>query len=292
MQAVKTSKSSANINKLFSKRKGELKIMACRSAYKRQTNNIERVENKTQPAPKSNPVERLLFGADSSFRADTLLQNNIDHFEWIVRNKIYPNFTGRKIVGENALTKQEINFIHSKGCKIAPIYSDNTPKNSEEAGAVLAKKINLVAFELGIPRGTAIFLEISESEELTRGFLKGFAASLLEEGYTPAFRANTDARYIFDRQFCRGMMTDRDIFEKCIIWAVSPTVREYDGMTTSHLIHPDRWKPFAPSCIKRKDIAIWQYGKNCHAIDDDNGEETTFNLDLVINAQIIVEKMF
>ena len=80
--------------------------MACRNAYKRQTNNFSHAQGRAQSAPQTRPVERLLFGADSSFRADTLLQNNIDHFEWIVRNKIYPNFIGRKIVGENALTKQ------------------------------------------------------------------------------------------------------------------------------------------------------------------------------------------
>ena len=266
--------------------------MACRNAYRRQSHNPARAQSRPQSAARVKPVERLLFGADSNVRADILLQNNIDHFEWIVRNKIYPNFLGRNIVGENALTKQEINFIHSKGCKIAPICSDNTPKNSEEAGAVLAKKINVTAFELGIPKGTAIFLEIRENEELTRGFLKGFAASLLEEGYTPAFKANTDAKYVFDRHFSRGMLSDRDIFEKCLIWAVSPTAKEYDSMTTSHLIHPDNWKPFAPSCIKRKDIAIWQYGKNCHAIDTDDGEETKFNLDLVRSTQVIIENMF
>ena len=77
-----------------------------------------------------------------------------------------------------------------------------------------------------------------------------------------------------------------------IIWAVSPTVKEYNGITTSHLIHPDNWMPYAPSGLTRAEIAIWQYGVECHPIEDDMGKVTTFNLDLVRNEQVIVEKMF
>ena len=120
----------------------------------------------------------------------------------------------------------------------------------------------------------------------------GFAKTLIAEGYTPAFKANTDAAYSFDREFSRGMQTNKDVFDKCLIWAVSPTIAEYDGITTTHLIHPDNWTPYAPSGITRKDIAIWQYGKNCHPIEDDSGKLVTFNLNLVRNEQIIVEKMF
>ena len=77
-----------------------------------------------------------------------------------------------------------------------------------------------------------------------------------------------------------------------MVWAVAPTLKEYEGMTDSHLIHPDLWKPYAPSGIARNDIAIWQYGKNCHPIGDDSGKMTTFNLNLIRNEQVIIEKMF
>ena len=63
-------------------------------------------------------------------------------------------------------------------------------------------------------------------------------------------------------------------------------------MTTTHLIHPDNWMPFAPSGIKRKDIAVWQYGKSCHPIADDHDTEATFNINLVRNEKVIIEKMF
>ena len=143
-----------------------------------------------------------------------------------------------------------------------------------------------------LPLSSAIFLEIGENENATRDFMRGFASMLLNEGFTPGFKANTDAVFDFDREYSRGMQTDKDVFEKCLIWAVSPSLAEFDRVTTTHLIHPDNWTPFAPSGITRQDIAIWQYGKNCHPIADDSGKETTFNVNLVRDAKIIIEKMF
>ena len=122
--------------------------------------------------------------------------------------------------------------------------------------------------------------------------MKGFAQGLMSQGYTPAFMANTDAKFDFDHEFSRGLQTDREVFEKCIIWAVAPSLAEYERVTTTHLIHPDNWHPYAPSGITRADIAVWQYGKNCHPIHDDAGVETTFNVDLVRNVNIILDKMF
>ena len=268
--------------------------MACRNAYKTNNFIIEADESQSSISEPlvAKSVSRLLFGVDSKIQANDHLQNNIEEFEWVVRNKIYPNFYGRYLTGENCLTKDEIKFLHRKGCKIAAIYADNGEMRTEEQGIILAKKIDIRALELGIPEGTAIFLEIGENEGVSRDFMRGFAKALMAEGFTPGFKANTDAKFAFDREFSRGMQTDKDIFKKCLIWAISPTVKEYNGITTSHLIHPDNWTPYAPSGITRADIAIWQYGRECHPIEDDKGKPVTFNLDLVRNEYVIIEKMF
>ena len=266
--------------------------MSCRDAYIKRKIITEKAENKNQPITAEKTVTRLLFGIDTKIETDDLLQNNITQFEWAVRNKIYPNFVGRNINGENSLNREEIKFLHSKGCKIALIYSAEGEKKSEEQGKLLAKKIDIRAIELGIPEGVAVFLEIRENETATRDFMLGFAKGMIAAGYTPAFKANTDATYSFDREFSRGMQTNKDVFSQCLVWAVSPTVVEYDGITTTHLIHPDNWMPYAPSGIKRADIAIWQYGRDCHPIEDDKGKLVTFNLNLVLNEQVIIDKMF
>lgn len=268
--------------------------MACRNAYN-ATYFVEEPEvmqsSVSEPIVTQN-VHQLLFGVDSKIQADDLLQNNIEEFEWVVRNKIYPNFYGRYLTGENCLNADEIKFLHRKGCKIAAIYEDEGKKETEEQGVIVAKKIDARALELKIPEGSVVFLEIDENEVVTRDFMKGFAKTLLTEGYTPGFKANTDAKFSFDREFSGGIQAHRDIFKMCLVWAVAPSVEEYNKMTTTHLIHPDNWMPYAPSGITRNEIAIWQYGKDCHPIEDNDGKTTTFNLNLVRNEQVIIEKMF
>lgn len=235
---------------------------------------------------------RLLFGVNSNIPSNIILQNNLTMFEWVKRNKLYPNFWGRNLTGDNALTEEEIKFLRAKGCKIAAICKDDSAKNTDEEGKKFAKKIVNIAKELGVKQKNAFFLEIEEKSKTNRKYLRGYAKELLSKGYIPGFKANTDAAFDFDRQFCIGMKYDKSIFELCLVWAVAPSIKEYDGISTSHMVHPDQWKPFAPSAITRNDISIWQYGKNCHPIYDDNNNKTTFNIDLVKNDRIIINYMF
>lgn len=267
--------------------------MACRNAYRTKAVKAGYESVKTPITKTEDAIsERLLFGASSRTQTNDLLQNNIEQFEWIVRNKVYPDFYGRYMTGENCLTREEIASLHQNGCKVAAIYSCDDVKQTEQDGRILAKKIDVRALELGIPEGVAIFLELGENERVSTDFMRGFAKALMDEGYTPGFRANTDAKYGFDKEFSRGMRVTPEIFGKCLIWALAPTEKDYDGMTTSHLIHPDKWKPYAPSGITRRDIAIWQYGRNCHPIEDDDGKIVTFDLNLVRNERVIIDKMF
>ena len=237
-------------------------------------------------------VSRLMFGVDSKVKSNTILQNNLTEFEWVVRNKLYPSFWGRYIVGKDALDKDEINFLHHQGCPIAIIYDTSNTDFSEEHGILEAEKAIDCVKELDIPTGTAIFLEISEICNVPCEYMRGYAQTLIDSGYTPGFKANTDAKFTFDREFSIGMQNHKDIFKECLIWAVSPSLTEYDRITTSHLISPDNWKPFAPSSITRRDIAVWQYGKNCHPIEDDNENETTFNVNLIRNDDMFFDKIY
>ncbi len=270
--------------------------MACKGAQEKQTASIA-AESFVEEAVSAETVqqvkeERLLFGVDSKTQVNTKLQNNLTMFEWAVRNKIYPNFWGRNLVGANALTREEIDFLHGMGCKIAAIYTEPGEKLTEEQGQMVAKQVDEFALELGIPEGTAVFLEVKQQEFVSEEFMRGYASVLMSEGFTPGFKANTDAAFDFDREYSRGIQNDKDIFEKCLIWAVSPSLAEYDHVTTTHLIHPDNWMPFAPSGITRQDIAVWQYGKDCHPIYDDADNEVAFNINLVRDENVIIEKMF
>ncbi len=267
--------------------------MACRDAYQANTADVEigLAETSVTDYSAIQNQEQLLFGVDSEMQANDVLQNNLTVFDWVTRNKLYPNFWVRNINGKNCLSREEIEFIHDKGCMVAALYSSNTLMEAEEQGELAAAKAVLKAIELGIPKGTALFLEIPE-EGATREFLLGFAKAVLEDGYVPAFKANTDSECSFDREFSSAKQVDKSVMDKCLIWATAPCLPEYNGITTTHLLHPDQWKPYAPSNTTRNEIAVWQYGVGCHPILDDEGEEVTFNLNLAKDKTMLIRKMF
>lgn len=238
-------------------------------------------------------VDRLIFGVDSHIPANRILQNNLSLFEWVVRNKEYPAFWIRNINGDDALTIEEIEFLHDAACKIVPVYADHTVKNTEESGEQIAEEAIACVSGLGIPRGNVVFVDISDAETITTNFMKGYAATIIKYGYVPGFKANTDSNYsIFNCEYSRGVQIFRELFESCLIWATAPTIKEYNQITTTHFIHPDNWKPYAPSGTRRSDIAIWQYGKNCHEIYDDNDKKAFFDVNLIRNKNIIKNKIF
>ena len=93
--------------------------MACRDAYEASKNEIHQAGAESVPpthdaAEAAASVTGLFFGVDSDVPANELLQNNLTLFEWAVRNKLYPNFWGRSITGEQALTRGEIDFLHDR----------------------------------------------------------------------------------------------------------------------------------------------------------------------------------
>ena len=271
--------------------------MACKDAYEmeiKSMNGVTDVNQKPTIAPEENfhSTGRLLFGVDSEVPSDELLQNNLTEFEWVARNKLYPDFWGRNITGEHRLTKEEIAFLHSKGCRIAAICNGSNTMETEEQGKIQAKKIVLAALELGIPETAAIFLKLDEPVNATEDYMRGYIQEMISEGYTPGFQANTDASYSFDREYSRGMQNHPELFGQSLIWAVKPSLKEYKRVTTTHLIHPDNWGPYAPSGITRDQIAAWQYGRECHPIQNDTGKETFFNVSLVKSEAIILDKMF
>ncbi len=237
-------------------------------------------------------LKTLYFGVNTTTPANTLLQNNISLYSWVTKNKPAPNFWGRNIVGKQALTRYEIEYLHRRGCKVAAIYPLPMNKTKKAHGIAAAEEAAKAATEIGIGRKNAIFCMIGDDSEVTTMFLKGYAQRMLELGYIPAFIANTDANYAFDREFCRGWQTDREIFSQCAVWATSPSLEEFNKITTTHLISPEQWTPFAPSAIKRIDIAVWRYGVDCHPIDTNDGKTTTFDLDLVLDTNVIIKLMF
>ena len=117
--------------------------------------------------------------------ANELLQNNLTLFEWAVRNKLYPNFWGRSITGEQALTRGEIDFLHDQGCRIAAIYRTSEPKETEEQGRLEAAKAALAALALGIPYDTCSLLSRTPGSRSRRTTCADTPTGLCRRGTVP-----------------------------------------------------------------------------------------------------------
>lgn len=243
----------------------------------------------------SSTNETLFFGIDSEFPANMILQNNLSQFEWVLRNQEHPSFWGRYIgSGKNDLTQEEITFLHTKGCRIVPIYNRDRKDrmDTHPQGVIDAKKAYIAATELGITPGVTIFVELDPFADVSSDYLLGYADTLIHDGYIPGFYANTDSNDSdFSHQFSRGCQNNPEIFSQCQIWARAPHLAEFFETMDAHTIVPDKWKPYSPSCLSRSNIAIWQYGVKSHPAYNNDDENVNFNVNILKNSEMMLYSM-
>ena len=109
-----------------------------------------------------------------------------------------------------------------------------------KAGVLPLNYTRVQLLQRDTPRTALLILSLIHIlENVTDAYLKGFAESLIQEGYAPGFCANTDSHYDFDHQFSRGYQNNPEIFGQCLIWAVSPSIPEYYRTTDTHMVYPD-----------------------------------------------------
>ena len=248
--------------------------MACIN-FNNSLNNNKWREVKLDPQKERNIMK--FFGVDTETNVNELLQNNLTLFDWIRKNQGFPYFVGRRINGENALTKDELNYIRDNGSITIPLFKPIT----EMSGKDNARIAIAILEELKMDKGISIYVEL-ETNNVTEEFLQDFANTILADGYVPGFYVDTDSCYNFDRHYSRAYQANEKLMKQCKIWAISPEMEEFFETKNGHNEKPDFWGPFAPSCITKEQISFWQYGKKAHPVNAYNGKRTDFNLNLTI----------
>ena len=74
-------------------------------------------------------MNKIIFGVSSTESANKYLTNGYTVYDWVVRQKCFPSFWGRKILGDNVVTKKEIEFLKERNCKLKLIVGDLTEKS-------------------------------------------------------------------------------------------------------------------------------------------------------------------
>lgn len=199
---------------------------------------------------------KTIYGVLSTTPANKRLKNGYTMYNWVMRQKGFPAFWGRDLRGDAALTPEELDFLRQKDCKIALVIRDLTEAqistNNGTADALAAVE---AAKSMGVPQneGIALLVAIQSPWSINHNWMISFAQTLVANGYTPGFIANTDSskNFNFDRQCSHYVQATADTNGFGAVYgATEPKV---EGV-------PENWEPYAPSALNPEDISLWVCG--------------------------------
>ena len=199
---------------------------------------------------------KIIFGANSTAPANQRLKNGYTLYDWVMRQRCFPAFWGRTLLGENAITAEEVEFLRNKDCKIALVLRDLTEAQiSGINGTEDALRAAEAAKALGVPqnKGIAVFAEIKPDWSINHNWMISFAQTLVANGYTPGFIGNTDSskNFNFDRQCSHYVQATEGVNQfGAVYWATEPKRK---GI-------PQKWVPYCPSALEPEDIHLWARG--------------------------------
>ena len=199
----------------------------------------------------------MIYGVDSVAPANARLTNGYTLFDWVMRMSCYPSFWGRTLLGDMAITNDEIEFLHRKKCKVGFIVHNlSEAEISSDDGIEKAITAVRVAQALRIPqnKGITIFAYINPEWSVNHDWMLSFASRIVKHGYTVGFIGNTDSsiNFNFGRQCSHYVQANNKKWHyPTVYWATEPKLNH----------EPNIWAPYAPSQLLPQDMHLWNYGK-------------------------------
>ena len=201
---------------------------------------------------------KCIFGVCSTAPANKRLKNGYTLYDWVMRKRCFPAFWGRPLLGEQAVTTEELEFLTQKDCRVALMISDLTEAGvSAPSGKKDALRAVNAAKKLGVPQnsGIALFAEIHPEWSINHNWMISFARTVLANGYLPGFIGNTDSsdNFNFDRQCSHYVHATKEQKQfGAIYWATAPKQSKM----------PKEWSPYCPSALKPEEMHLWSPGKS------------------------------
>lgn len=197
------------------------------------------------------------FGVRSATPANKRLKNGYTLYDWVMRQKCFPDFWGRSISGADRLTEDELAFLRERGCKILLVMDELTEQGvSRMNGADDALRAVEVATALGVPQhqNIAIFADIKPDWSVNHNWMISFAQMLSANGYIPGFIGNTDSskNFNFDRQCSHFVQATGNVGNYGAIYMATEPKLD---------VAPEVWEPFCPSALEPENMSLWVCGK-------------------------------
>jgi hypothetical protein len=171
-----------------------------------------------------------------------------------------PKYWGRylsEVEGvSEGLTKKEIQFIHSKGMKLLPIFNFFDNAAGYEKGKIIGRNAIYHARRLGIPKDKVIFANIERYYDVDEAFIRGWVESLFSTGYRPGF-FHDSVEGGFARTYCEAVQNNKQVALQAILWSAEPET----GVTTER--KAPSYNPASPPC--KANVWAWQYGRNAES---------------------------
>ena len=199
---------------------------------------------------------KTIFGVSSATPSNKKLKNGYTMYDWVKIQKSFPEFWGRNISGQDAITESEMEFLRKKDCKVFLIFDQLTEQNvsvcdgTDDASFVLSEMRRLK-----VPRdkGIAVFVKLKPCWSINHNWMISFARAISANGYVPGFIGNTDSsmNFNFDRQCSHYLQATKDVnYFDAVFMATEPKL---DSV-------PEKWEPYCPSALEPEDISLWTCG--------------------------------
>lgn len=196
-------------------------------------------------------VARKVWGVDST---NTV---NRDLYECVKNNFGLPKFWGRYLTerpnASSGLSKFEINYIHSKGMKVLPIYNVISEAVGYDEGRIAARNAVFHARRLNIPQNIVLFANIGKIFNVDANWIKAWVETILPTGYRPGLY-HDPIEGQFAAAYCEAVKQNNEVALQSILWSTQPE----PGVTSER--KAPRFNPDMPKC--KGNVWIWQYGRD------------------------------
>lgn len=194
---------------------------------------------------------KTIWGVDSASPVTNVL------FECVRRNYGMPKYWGRylsNVAGAaEGLTAREVRFLHQKGVKILPIYSNFRRAVGFTAGQIVARNALFHARRLRIPQGTLLMANVERFFEVDESWIRGWTTTITANRYLAGIYHDPITGN-FRQAYCAAIAKSPQLPTQLILWSAEPD----PGVSKEADAPP--FAPVTPPCHAQ--VLIWQYGRD------------------------------